>query len=332
MCDKVTLSQEEKAQIDAFFLEHYGEKIPYHWHRLYQSYTGTFCKDYFPEILFSTGLEWLLNERHDASFLGDKNLLEILFGNVEGVRVPKTLASCTRGIPQDKNKGICKLLDLAEKIANVGPCVVKKTVDTNSGRDVMLCDFQNGADAHSGKAALEILRSFGKDFVVQELVKQSDALTKINGSSVNTFRVISYFCDDAIHVCPVALRAGRNGADRDNIHYGGISVGVKPDGTLRKTAFTEYGEEFLTHPDSQIVFEDYKIPAADGLPEAAKRLHACVPWLKIVSWDLTIDAENRITLIEMNTVGQSAWFPQMVNGEPLFGENTPRMLELIRKK
>ena len=74
--EKVTLTAEQKEQIDSFFLEHYGRKIPHHWHRLYQSYTGTFCADYFPEILFSTRLEWTVNNRAVAGFLGDKNLLE----------------------------------------------------------------------------------------------------------------------------------------------------------------------------------------------------------------------------------------------------------------
>jgi len=332
LCQKVCLSQDEKAQIDSFFVKHYGEKIPYHWHRLYQSYTGTFCKDYFPEILFSTRLEPLLSKRGDAEFLGDKNLLEVLFCNVPGVRVPKTFGSGTRGMIRGKNKTICSREALAKELSAIGPCVIKKTVDTNSGRDVMLCDFQNGVDSHSEKTVLEILHSFGEDFVVQELVCQSEALAKINSTSVNTFRVISYFCDDALHVCPIALRVGRSGADKDNIHYGGISVGVKPDGALRKAAFSEFGEAFLAHPDSQIVFEEYKIPGAEHLANAAKQLHACVPWLKMISWDLTIDVNDRITLIEMNTVGQSAWFPQMVNGEPLFGRNTPSMLALIRKK
>ena len=106
---------------------------------------------------------------------------------------------------------------------------------------------------------------------------------------------------------------------------------MKADGTLRKEAFSEFGETFTSHPDSKVVFDGYKIPAVEGLEDMAKRLHACVPWLKMISWDLTIDAENKITLIEMNTVGQSVWFPQMVNGEPLFGENTPKMLAMIRK-
>ena len=60
-------------------------------------------------------------------------------------------------------------------------------------------------------------------------------------------------------------------------------------------------------------------------------MHANLPYLGILSWDLSLDTEGAVVLIEVNTTGQSAWFCQMVNGESLFGENTVKMLQLIRK-
>lgn len=60
-------------------------------------------------------------------------------------------------------------------------------------------------------------------------------------------------------------------------------------------------------------------------------MHANLPFLGILSWDLSLDTEGAVVLIEVNTTGQSAWFCQMVNGESLFGENTGKMLQLIRK-
>ena len=60
-------------------------------------------------------------------------------------------------------------------------------------------------------------------------------------------------------------------------------------------------------------------------------MHANLPDLGILSWDLSLDTEGAVVLIEVNTTGQSAWFCQMVNGESLFGENTGKMLQLIRK-
>ena len=68
LINKVQLTKEQKAEIQAFYKEHYGTKIKTHWHRLYQSYTGTFRKDYFPEILFSSRLEPKTNPYQIAEF------------------------------------------------------------------------------------------------------------------------------------------------------------------------------------------------------------------------------------------------------------------------
>lgn len=203
-------------------------------------------------------------------------------------------------------------------------CVIKKTIDTSSGRDVLIFNPE--------KMELEAeLAKFGNDWIIQELIQQHPDLQALNDTSLNTFRVMTYICNEEICVCPVALRMGRAGADRDNIHYGGISIGVNADGTLRKYAFAEYGERLAEHPDSKVCFEGYKIYGADDLiRNTAKLCHERMPWLGILSWDLSVDSEGQIVLIEVNTTGQSAWFCQMVNGEPLFGENTGKMLELIR--
>lgn len=324
--ESVELTVEQENNIQSFYTAHYGKKIPTMWHRLYTSYTGTFHYDYFPEILLSTLLEPKTNPYREAEFLGDKNLLSILFENQIGIHVPKTYVSSVKGILRDGEMRVINKIDAINIIAEVGNCVIKKTKDTSSGRDVQIIksDEQNVG---------ELLEAFGTDFVVQELIHQAKELSRLNPTSINTFRVITYMCNNELHVCPVALRIGRSSADKDNIHYGGICVGVNEDGTLKKMAFSEFGERFETHPDSKVRFEGYKINRADqGLREQAKRLHSIVPWLGIISWDLTIDETGAYTLIEMNTTGQSAWFCQMVNGEPLFGDNTGAMLNLIRSK
>ena len=51
----------------------------------------------------------------------------------------------------------------------------------------------------------------------------------------------------------------------------------------------------------------------------------------MLSWDFAIDEKKNINLIEVNTFGQSIWFPQLINGESFFGENTKYMYGLIKK-
>lgn len=323
--ESVELTSEQEQQIQAFYMKHYGKKIPTMWHRLYTSYTGVFHYDYFPEILLSTRLEPITNPYREAEFLGDKNLLPLFFNNAGGgVHVPQTYISSVKGVLRNYEGQIVRQEKAINDVSKIDECVIKKTKDTSSGRDVEIIHPQEADIA-------TLFRTFGNDFVVQERIIQSEDLNRLNPTSINTFRVITYICDDEIHVCPVALRIGRSNADKDNIHYGGICVGVNLDGSLKKTAFSEYGERFDRHPDTGIVFDNYIIHGADNaIREQAKRLHGLVPWLGIISWDLSIDGDGKITIIEMNTTGQSAWFCQMVNGEPLFGDNTGKMLEIIR--
>lgn len=320
---KVSLTSEQELEIQNFFIKYYGKKISTDWHRLYQSYTGRYHFDYYPEILFSTMLEPKLNPYREAGILEDKNLLTIFFSDVEGLHIPKTYVSCVKGVLRDGNDNLISFDTAVDIVKQLPDFVIKKTRGTSSGRDVYI--------AKTGENAEKILRSGGENFVVQEKIIQSGILKKLNPSSVNTFRVITYICENRVCVCPVALRMGRANADRDNMHYGGICIGVDVENeALKKTAYSEFGDSYDEHPDTKTVFDGYKVPAGKVIA-TAKLLHRKIPFLGILSWDLSLDTEGNVVLIEMNCSGQSAWFCQMVNGEPLFGDNTKQMLSIIKR-
>ena len=331
LINKVNLTKEQKAEITKFFKKHYGKAIPYKWHRLYQSYTGKFCYDYFPEILFSTRLEPKLNPYREAEFLSDKNLLETFFGSVERIHIPKTIVSCVKGRYRIENKRMATKKEVESFLANTGKCVIKKTTETCSGRDVAICEIVAGKDVKSGLELDQILQQFGDNFVVQEFVEQFEAINKLNHSSLNTFRVATYILDGKIYHCAPVLRLGRYGYEKDNIHHGGVGIQISEDGVLGDVAYSEQGEEYLAHPDSKVVFAGYKIAGFSEIIKKAHELHAKLPYLGFVSWDFSLDKDGVPVLIEVNTYRQSAGICQRFTGKSLFGENTAKMLELIRK-
>lgn len=96
--NKVVLVDNQMNRIQRNFKKYYGKGYSAKWHRLYQGYTGKFDKDYFPEILFSTKLEPILNPRCISLTLEDKNLLEPLYQSVRGLRIPKTLLGNSGGV------------------------------------------------------------------------------------------------------------------------------------------------------------------------------------------------------------------------------------------
>lgn len=328
----IDLTADEKKDIDMFYSQAYGRKISYRWHQLYQSYTGSYDKTYLPEILYSTKLEHRMNPYMYAAVLEDKNLLNVLFANVDGVRIPYTYCMCINGTFLDAHRNLINIDQLISLIHNIGNVVIKKSVSSNSGFGVMMCNFVEGIDLKSGNNILDIINGMGNDFKVEEKINQYHELSKIYSHSLNTFRVITYILNDKIFCAPLAMRMGRGGSEVDNIHSGGIVIGVSDDGFLMSEAFSEYGKRFSKHPDSNVIFKGYRISKVSEVIEAAKKLHMKVPSIKMISWDLSIDHNGEIVLIEINTTDQSVWFPQMVNGKSIFGENTEDVIQTFLSK
>ena len=109
LIETVHLTKAEENKIDTLFVSTYGKKIKYDWHRLYQSFTGKFDENYFPEYLFSSVLEPKMNPMDYRYVLDDKLLLPLFCVVVEHVRTPRTYYSVCDGICFDEEKNIVDL-------------------------------------------------------------------------------------------------------------------------------------------------------------------------------------------------------------------------------
>ncbi|MDD3747062.1 MAG: sugar-transfer associated ATP-grasp domain-containing protein [Anaerostipes sp.] len=332
----VKLSDIQKKQIDEFYIENYGKKVPYLWHRLYQSYTGKFDYKYIPEIIFSTKLEPLGNKRLEVLPYENKNMLSVLFGEVDGIVIPETYLMCVNGLYMDAQRNVIsgqKAMNFLEKYQSGSyQAVIKATVDTSSGRGVRVVDIVNGVDQIAKEPIENIIKSMGNNFVVQERIEANDKFRNLYPNAINTLRVVTYICENDIFVAPIAMRIGQGGGLVDNAHAGGMFIGVSDNGELNREAFTEYQNRYFQHPNTKTVFENYKLPCISEVKQVAIKLHHQVPMIRFVSWDFTIDKFERIVLIEANLHSQSVWFPQMAHGKAFFGENTAAMLKLASGK
>ncbi len=332
----VTLTDEQKKQIDDFYLENYGKKISHKWHRLYQSYTGNFDYRYFPEPLFTTKMELLGNKRIQVLPLENKALLvNFVKGMEDAVRIPKTYIMCVQGRYYDADGNIIDKEAAIEVLKNLNggeySAICKRTVDTNSGRDVRLIDIKHGVDALSNEEIHDVLSSMGSDFVVQERIKPHPAFEKLYPGSINTLRVISYQASSHFNVAPIVMRIGRSGYV-DNAHAGGVFIGVTNEGRLLSEAFTEDQERYSIHPTTGVAFEGYLLPRIPDIIQCAVKMHKNYPSMRFVSWDFTVDKDENIVLIEANLHSQAVWISQMAHGKGFFGEDTAEMLRLISSK
>lgn len=332
----VRWSEEQKAQYTAFWRAHYGRDFPSDWHRLYESMNGRFDVQYFPEILYTAELERRLNPDNYCEVLSDKNLLDLLTAAVPQVRAPKTYFGCANGSFFTGTHELLSRAQMLTALRDIGDAVVKPTVDTGSGKGVEVVRIHDGVDEKSGRSLEALLAHCGRNFVIQERIQPCEQLRQLAPSCVSTIRLITYLAKDRVFHAQLVLRVGTGKSAVDNIHAGGLCIGVRDDGQLKKRAYRlGYGDRceiFEAHPDSGLRFSEITLPKIPEMIEAAHRLHSRIPQLGIISWDFTVDREENVVLIEVNCKDQSVWFPQIVNEGALFGDNTADMLHLIAKE
>lgn len=307
ICNSTKLSQEQIDSVEKLYKNNYGKKIPLTWHKSYTAYTGRFDKYYFPEILYIPEFERYMNYNQSlANVLEDKNLLYV-FAKASNVRMPRMYLSCQAGIYKDAENKVLDFEKACALISNIGVCFAKPSIGTDSGRGCEVYCLVNGTDTKSGKTSGMLLKDLGKNFTIQERLVCHESIRKIYDGSVNTFRIMTYRWKNQIIVAPIIMRIGRGGSYLDNAHAGGMFIALSDDGTLHKTAFTEFKEEFVEHPDSKLKFEGYRIPLLPNVVDAVKRMHYSLPAIGVINWDMTLDESGQPVLIEANVNGGSIW-------------------------
>ena len=108
------------------------------------------------------------------------------------------------------------------------------------------------------------LRTYGKDYIVEELVKNDPDLAVLNESSLNTFRVVTCIDREGFaHVLRILLRTGCKGAVIDNMLGGGTCYHVDIEsGIIDGKGRDVRGCYYLKHPTSGCVMPGFKVKSS----------------------------------------------------------------------
>ena len=276
---------------------------------------------YIPNDLYITKIVPHFNPLPSVNTLTDKNLNSLLFPDVKR---PETAFKHMSGsycredfTPLTRDEAI-SLLEEGSRY------VIKPARDTSEGMGVKLFTGpEEGAALADSYADI--------DYLVQRAVVQHPALAALNESSVNTIRLVTLLFRGKPYILSSILRVGGHGSTVDNIGSGGYQCNIGPDGTLLKLAFTRRSGkvEYVEENADGLRFEGYPIPSFEKAKEFVLTLAARTPHLRLIAWDLSIDENGDVVLIEFNASmpGQN----QRTCG-PTFGDLTDDVLAEVFTK
>jgi hypothetical protein len=255
------------------------------WNRLYKKFYG-----FNPYFVNDSQLRYILrhfNPYEKIMYLQNKAMLDVYYSDIH---FPKVYLKCINGIlcdcngnPTNKEKALSALEASGET-----SFFVKPSIDNGCGKGVKEITIND--------AIYEIKE--GGDYVIQEKLKQCTFLNDLNETSINSCRVTSIYINGHF-TCSSVLKVGKRGTYRDNWKYSYL-VGMDSEGTLLGCGF-DSNLETVNKADSNICFKGLKYPFYKEMTKEIERYHKkYFPYCGIIGWDVFIDSNNEVRVIEVN--------------------------------
>ena len=316
---------------------------------------GKFNKDYYrvysqcigedvnivPDDICHDVIEPILNPKRFISAYEDKCLFDkILKPSFGRIVTPTTFLRNMGGTYYDINYNVIDKSDVDKVIANIDSDVqkilIKVSLDSSSGKNISFFLWNKNnqfVDINDGAILSNeyLNRVFGVNFIIQEVLEQSDFMNQFCETSVNTIRMAVYRSvnSDKSEVINSIVRIGRKGSLIDNAHAGGVFVGVDATGRISKYCSNQYGERIDSFNGINFSDGDFVIPNYENIKIFSQRVADALPYMHLVALDIMLDKGGEPILIEYNIRAFSLWLFQFTNGSA-FGRHTDEIIEYCR--
>ncbi len=182
-----------------------------------------------------------------------------------------------------------------------------------------------------GWSSKELKRESG---VFQKIIQQHDVFNQIFPHPGATIRLTTALdTTGKATVRAACLRLGRN---KD------ASKHVKSSNSVKTAINIQTGELFTTgymadwsstkeHPDTGVAFEGITIPAFKDACTEVENLHNSYPFVQCIGWDVTINNEEQVEIMEWNSAHNSLNFAEAIQG-PCFEDVLERSINIVQTK
>lgn len=304
--------EEQQSVVDTWGLKDFT------YHRMFKSYANfdvRYVSDgsFFPTILRS------LNPYESANSFERKSLYNLLYHEIPQ---PKSIVCCFDGTYIVEKSFVSKE-DAIKLLKTKETFIIKPTEYSTQGKNVRLIKT-----AHDNIE--EVLDCYGKNFIAQEVLGQSERTSIFHKSSLNSFRITTLNINGKVTLCNILFRCGQGDSVVDNGGAGGLMVGVMPDGSFMDFAYDNHYHKYAKTKDGV----EFKGKCIKEMPEIINQVlswhTAYLPHMGIVGWDIALNEHEKPIMIEVNLRLPGIQFEQLCTETPLFGDRTDEVIDYTK--
>ena len=314
MCESVGLTKGQKSDIQSFYKRVAGTTVPTYWHEYFYSRNGNFSVRYVPTCFYHKELIYRLNDYHFRHAYVDKCIFDVFFPDVNR---PQTIVKNMNGYFYDAERPLTRE-EALERCHTIGQAIIKPSQEGMWGQGVNLLSAEDDIDYNG------LFNKYDKNFIIQQRVEQHEQMGRLNPTSLNTLRVLSYRHGDEILILYAVVRIGRLGKNIDNETAGGINADIDlASGRIIECAYGTPSEKKILFTDCGTRLKGFTIPSFYKVVALVKELHMRLPYFNLVGWDWGIGVQGEPILIEWNRCPDLS---QTAHG-PALGEMTEMIIK-----
>lgn len=295
-----------KKKCDEYAQDVFGWKGFAPWLYVYTLFNGKFKEGWIPDNYYGGVIVPKL--KGDYGKVSDLNILtQFLLRD----KYCLDIAYFANGSFMDRNHNVIPVADLTNILFSNEEHIVFKQDNSLQGRGVKFFDKET--------FKYNDIREMGNG-VFQSYIQQHEFFNAYTDSSVATIRLTSVIDNHGkVSVRSGYLRLAR-GADTHVMSCSALKIPINiKNGELYPIGYNSRWEEVNKHPDSCVFFKDKQIPVFNKCVEAVCEFQKRIPFVKCVGWDLIIDQNSNVRLIEWNGEHNDIKFSEATQG-PCFSD------------
>ncbi len=291
-----------RRRIRAYAKEVLGSRHYAPWLRAYTAWAGEFREGWIPSNYYGRVIHGnssrLSRHKTLARRLFDTALLPDLAYHVGGswVALDGTLVASE---------------DIDDFVFSDEPSVVAKFDGSLQGLGVHV--LRRGEDS--------LLDLTGRgDFVIQRFIRQAPFFARFLPDNVAAMRITTVRTPDrAAHTRAHYVKFGRAGQRSYTSERGVVAPIVDAEGTLGDIGCDYDWVPLDRHPDSGEAFAGAVVPSFAAACRAVESLHDRVPQVEVIGWDVVIDDDGEIQIMEWNDGHSDIKFSEAAIGPCFLG-------------
>lgn len=199
-------------------------------------------------------------------------------------------------------KGDSKSVEELKSFVAVHPQFFLKPTLGNYGNGACVVDASQWQNV--GKEVVNLLGKYPDGFVAEELIVQTEDMSSLHPSSINTVRLTTArLTNGEVYVIHRPfLKIGQGGKCVDNGGNGGIIALVDYETGVIKGAIDEAMNRYVVHPDTGKTILGFEIPRWEEAKQLAIQLANVYPKMKYCGWDLALTSKGWV-MVEANSKG-----------------------------